>query len=312
MPGFYKKHGGHILSTAIDKYVYVIVKSRPDDWIVLSYSSLERVSKYEIDNIKHTLIRAVLKKIGMIDRGMEIHTIGDISLTNGGLGGSSAYTIGLVNALWLFIKQCPLNKQEIIDIASEIEIDILKKPIGQQDHYACACGGFNQIIFSDSNMLIAIPRRYGDRLEDCLILFEKKRSQDGSDILNKISKDIGKVDVERNLLDIKGYTEKAINALKSDDYEKFGYLLNQAWASKRKLPGVTTPEIDNIYDRAMKYASGGKVCGAGRGGHLLFYYQRENLLTKEGLKTALIDSVGLPHYDVKFDYQGTRIIFNDE
>ena len=142
-PDYYKNQGGLVLSSTIDKYIYVMVKKRFDDKIVAHYSKLERVDSP--DELKHDLIREALKLVG-IDKGIEISTTADIPSTGSGLGSSSSVTVGVLHALHAYKGDLP-TKEQLAQEACNIEIDILERPIGKQDQYAAVFGGLNLISF---------------------------------------------------------------------------------------------------------------------------------------------------------------------
>lgn len=297
---FYREHGGCVVSMAIDKYVYVIIKERFDDLIVLNYTQHEVVD--DISKIKHDLIRECLRFMG-VEKGVEITTLADIPSKGSGLGSSSAITIGLLNALMGYIGNSS-SHQELADMACHIEIDILKSPIGRQDQYACAFGGLNSIVFDKRGVAVApFPKdRYA--ITDNLFLHYIGETRHANTILQKQQDNIGKhTDA---LLKLKSLAEDVWSALGEEDYVKIGLAIGEGWDIKKSLAdSISNPEVDYIIDMAYNnYALGAKLLGAGGTGFVLSYVppDRRALFCK-----GMEDYRKLPF---KIDPFGTRIIFN--
>jgi len=297
---FYSKYGGLCVSFAIDKYVYVIVKERYDDLIVLNYTQHEIVNK--VDEIKHDLIRECLKWFPT-KGGIEITTLADIPSAGSGLGSSSAITVGLLTALATYNGHS-IPSKEVAEIACDIEIDILHSPIGKQDQYACAFGGFNTLHFLNDCVLVYNFDKKHYPIADNLFLHYTNTTRKSSGILTE-QKANTKANTN-NLLDIIGYASRLSNCIEEEKYDYVGIVLKETWKLKKQLSSnVSNTAIDAMVDMATTGgATGCKICGAGGGGFLLSYVPAEN---HPKFKTAMQDYRELPF---KIDQYGSRIIFN--
>jgi D-glycero-alpha-D-manno-heptose-7-phosphate kinase len=304
LKSFYQHEDGMVLSSAIDKYVYVIVKERFDDKIYINYSIKEIVN--DVSEIKHQLVREAMKKVG-VEKGVEITTLADIPSEGSGLGSSSTVTVGLLNALYNYAgKQVTL--EQIAREACEIEINICKKPIGKQDQYIAAYGGLNKITFhSDESVTVdKIPVFNKDLilLGSRLILFFTNKTRKADAILKKQKKTTGgNLEVLRQMRDFVPTLERS---LAKCNFNKLGKLLHENWKLKKSLVGsISNPEIDEMYNKAMDAgALGGKICGAGGGGFLLMCVPRAK---QDKVREALSDYREM-HF--MLDSFGSRIIFN--
>ena len=304
LKSFYHKEDGMVLSTAIDKYVYVIVKERFDDKIYINYSIKEIVD--DVSQIKHQLVREAMKKIG-IDKGVEITTLADIPSEGSGLGSSSTVTVGLLNALYNYVgKQVTL--EQIAREACEIEIDICGKPNGKQDQYAAAYGGLNKITFhSDESVTVdKVPLFNKDLilLGSRLLLFFTNKTRKADTILKKQKKTTG--DKRAILRRMKDFVPKLESSLGRSKFTVLGKLLHENWLLKKSLVGsISNPEINKMYKSAMDAgALGGKICGAGGGGFLLMYVPKAK---QDKVRKALS---GYRELHFMLDSFGSRIIFN--
>ena len=286
MKSFYHQEEGMVLSTAIDKYVYVIVKERFDDKIYINYSVKEIVD--DVSQIKHQLVREAMKKVG-IEKGVEITTLADIPSEGSGLGSSSTVTVGLLNALYNYAgKQVTL--EQIAREACEIEIEICGKPIGKQDQYIAAYGGLNKITFhSDESVSVdklPIFNKELILLGSRLLLFFTNKTRKADAILKKQKKITG--DNRDVLRDMKDFVPKLERSLGKSKFSMLGKLLHENWELKKSLVGsISNPEIDAMYNKAMDAgALGGKICGAGGGGFLLMYVPKAK---QDKVREALSD-----------------------
>ncbi|MEW6715382.1 MAG: GHMP kinase [Nitrospirota bacterium] len=304
LKSFYSLEDGMVLSAAIDKYIYVIVKERFDEKIYINYSVKEIVD--EVPEIKHDLVREAMKRTG-VSSGVEITTLADIPSEGSGLGSSSSVTVGLLNALYNF-KGIPVTSEHIAREACEIEIDICKKPIGKQDQYIAAYGGLNKITFhpDDSVSVSRLPvfnsklRRLGSNL----LLFFTNKTRKADVILEKQKES---TDSKREALRaMRDFVAKLEDYLIDDKFDELGRLLHENWILKKSLVNtISNPDIDDMYEKAIKAgALGGKICGAGGGGFLLLYIQRDK---QESVRHALKDYRELPFM---LDSYGSRIIYN--
>jgi D-glycero-alpha-D-manno-heptose-7-phosphate kinase len=304
LKSFYHHEDGMVLSSAIDKYVYVIVKERFDDKIYINYSIKEIVD--DISEIKHQLVREAMKKVG-IERGVEITTLADVPSEGSGLGSSSSITVGLLNALYNYSGR-QVTLEQIAREACEIEIDICKKPIGKQDQYIAAYGGLNKITFqSDESVLMSKVPVFNTNLlilGSRLLLFYTNKTRNADVILKKQNQ---KTDDKREILQkMKNFVPRLERSLKNYNFNRLGKLLHENWLLKKSLVGsISNSEIDDMYNTAMEAgALGGKICGAGGGGFLLVYVPKAK---QDHVRSALSDYRELPFM---LDSFGSRIIFN--
>ena len=304
LKSFYHHEDGMVLSTAIDKYVYVIVKERFDDKIYINYSIKEIVNS--VPEIKHQLVREAMKKVG-VEKGVEITTLADIPSEGSGLGSSSSITVGLLNALYNYAG-VQVTLERIAGEACEIEIDICKKPIGKQDQYIAAYGGLNRITFHpDESVSVSKLPVFNTNLlilGSRLLLFFTNKTRKSDVILKKQKQETEK---KRAVLsEMKNLVPKLEESLCNYKFNRLGKLLQDNWLLKKSLVGsISNPEIDIMYDKAMDAgALGGKICGAGGGGFLLMFVPKEK---QDKVRAALSEYRELPFM---LDSFGSRIIFN--
>lgn len=302
MAEFYKKDYGAVLGIGISKYVYVLVNERFESTIRASYSKTEIVETS--DKIQHNLIRESLLHFG-INNKIEVVTIADIPSTGTGLGSSSTTLVGLLNALSCYVNN-PLEKHELAEVSSEIEIDKLGQPIGKQDQYFAAFGGISYFRFNEDGTVkrekIQVSKNTLAELENNLVCYYTGVGRDSSKILeeqqNKISKN-------RNiLLEMRNQAEEGKKIIQQGDLTKFGEMLDDGWTLKKKLAdGITNENIEAYYDKALKAgALGGKLSGAGGGGFITFYCEKKH---QESLKAAM---AGLKEMKVNIDRFGSMAL----
>lgn len=273
-PAFYEEHGGAVLSTAINKYCYITCRYLPP---FFNYRYLIRYSRHEvtqtISEIKHPSARECLNFIEL-EHGVEIQHHADLPAMSG-LGSSSSFTVGLLNALYTLKGEMPTKKQLALD-AIHVEQNRIKENVGSQDQTVASFGGFNKIEFGGSQKVTVYPIILAqDRLhslEEHLMLFFTGSFRNASDIaVEQIKKTIEKTTELKTMLEM---VDESLNILcdNKDRLADFGKLLHESWMLKRALtPHITTSAIDAIYDTALKAgATGGKLLGAGGGGFILF------------------------------------------
>ncbi|MBQ7141167.1 MAG: GHMP kinase [Bacilli bacterium] len=304
LPSFYEKHGGCVLSTTIKKYMYITVHPSFDNKIALKYSKTEIVEKR--NEIEHNYFRQCLNDFNI--SGVEITSIADIPQGTG-LGSSSSFTVGLLNALYCYKREY-VSKEKLASEACEVEIDKLKNPIGKQDQYAAAYGGLNFYKFNKDGSVDVTPvlmnKESYNKLEDNLIMLYVGGIHSASEILKEQSKNVTSAkDKENNLLEMCKMTEKLKYELENNNIDYVGETLHKSWLLKKTLAkGISNPEIDKYYDLAIKNgATGGKLLGAGGCGFLLFYVPCEN---QEKFREAMKE---LKEVEFKFDHQGSVPIF---
>jgi len=300
IPKYYEKDYGAVTSTTINKYVYVTVNKKFIGKSRIAYKKYEEVDS--IGQISHPIIRECLKYLNIKDK-IEITTIADIP-GGTGLGSSSAFTVGLLNALHKY-QGYNANPKELAEEACHIEIDVLKEPIGKQDQHATAYGGFNHIIFTKDEVEvkpILLPERDLKFLNDSLSLHYTNITRSASNLLKKQTTSINNL----IFLRMRIVAENMYQHLKriDDDFKTFGECLHQAWELKKQIEGVSNDFINGYYKKAReKGALGGKLCGAGSGGFLLIM---SDLLRQGYTKTALAD---LKELRFKFEKNGSKIIY---
>jgi len=305
---FYKHEPGAVVSTAINKYIYIAVNSQFDGRIIINYSKTEIVNK--VSDIKNNLVREALGLTG-IKNGIHITSIADIPSEGTGMGSSSAYIVGLLNALYAF-KGKHVNAERLAEEACKIEIDILKKPIGKQDQYIAAYGGLQFIQFRPNDNvfvdpLICRPETI-KKLQKKLLLFYTGITRSADPILKKQTANMTKEEDKRKIMhEMVELAKKMRAALNSNHLDKFGEMLHENWILKTQMAkGVSTPMIDKWYKKALqKGVTGGKLLGAGGGGFLLFY-------APENKHSQIIKSFqDLTYQKFEFEPQGSKIIFVD-
>ena len=299
---YYKKYGGAVLTTAIDKFIYCIVKKRFDDMIYINYSIKEKVTK--VEDIKHDLVREAMNMVGIVN-GIEITFLSDIPAEGSGLGSSSAVTVGLLNALYQYIGvSMPLG--QLASKACRIEIDILKKPIGIQDQIITAYGGFRYLrLLSETQvetLKVNMNHETSDKLQASLMMFYTNQTRSADKILKKMNIKKNKEILDKN----KHLAVLGNQSLELGQFVAIGELMDNYWDLKKKLNNdVTNPEIDKMYKKAKKAgAIGGKILGAGGGGFMLLMVDPSN---QQKVREALKG-----HNELKFNFEpyGTRSIFN--
>lgn len=309
LPAYYREHGAAVVSTAINKYIYVTVNKRFDDSIRLSYTRTEIAER--LDDVKHEIVRAALRKTG-IERGVEITTIADIPAGTG-LGSSSTLTVGLLHALHAYADRFS-GAERLAREACEIEIDTLGQPIGKQDQYAAAYGGLNFIRFNRDESVLVEPiicqpatRR---RLVESLLLFYTHMQRRSSDILTEQVGKTRKGLANRELGLLVRLAEELRESLCDNRPEAMGKLLHRSWMIKRQIAsGISDPQIDEWYKAALDAgAEGGKILGAGGGGFLLLYCEPE----RQGEVVRRMEALGLRQIDFSFEGEGSRIIYVEE
>jgi len=301
---FYELEEGAVVSSAIDKFVYVIVKERFDKKIYLNYSKKEIVDS--VDEIQHDLMREAMRKTGILS-GVEITTLADIPSEGTGLGSSSTVTVGLLTALY-GIKGCNLPMEDIAEQACEIEIDIIGKPIGKQDQYIAALGGLRYFKFDHDgkveNEQLRIEPDSKLSFSKNLMLFYSNKTRQADPILREQIK--GTNDKLGTLKNMRFLADDACEALHAGNIGEIGTILYKGWEYKKKLAGsISNGPINKMYESALSAgAVGGKICGAGGGGFLLLYCEPENQF---GVKKALEPYSELPF---SLERYGSRIIFH--
>ena len=305
LPDFYRVEAGAVVSTAISKYMYIIVNKRFDDTIRVSYSMTEIVK--DVEQIQHPIVREALKLTG-ITKGIEVVSIADIPAGTG-LGSSSSFTVGLLNALYAY-KGVLKSAEELAKEACHIEIDIVGEPIGKQDQYITAYGGLRYIQFNPDETVFTRPIIYTnqsrDELSQNLLLFYSGETRAAGSTLREQKANTGqsdKLELLKRMRDMATELENHLNNNSPPDI--LGEFLHQGWMLKKQLStGISNDRIDEYYEKALNAgALGGKILGAGGGGFLLLYCPKENQVK---LQQALSD---LPLTRLLLEPEGSKIIY---
>jgi D-glycero-alpha-D-manno-heptose-7-phosphate kinase len=307
-PAWYRKHGGAVLAATIDKYCYITCRNLPpffEHRICVIYSKMEYCQT--IDEIAHPAVREVLRYVSY-DRGIEIHHDGDLPARSG-MGSSSAFTVGLLHALYA-LKGQMVSKHQLAMESIHLEQDILRETVGSQDQVLAAYGGVNHIAFLPHGEIsvrpMTITRERLHELNAHLMLFYTGIKRTASNIAESYVNGIE--DRKRQLRIMKDLVEESLSILSSDqDLSGFGDLLHEAWQAKRSLSSsVSNTYIDEIYDQALSAgAIGGKLAGAGGGGFLLLFVPPDR---QPEVRENLNKLIYVPF---KFEFSGSQIIFCD-
>ncbi|MEL0336181.1 MAG: GHMP kinase [Euryarchaeota archaeon] len=297
-----EQNGGRVTSLALNRYIHVIVNSRFDNKVRVSYSKMELVDNFE--EIEHELVREAMRITG-VTSGVEITTIADIPSRGTGLGSSSTVTVGLLNALHNFAGR-EVSAKQLAEEACKIEIDILGQPIGRQDQYAAAFGGVNSISFGTDGVVVKpldLSDDILDRLESEFTLVFTGMSRRASTVLSESPED--EADRLSRLRAIRAQADQARALLESGDLAGLGALLESAWQAKRGITAsVSNQELDALHDRIIALgASGAKLLGAGGGGFFLAHGDA-------GLRSQLTTEFGDLHrlIPLAIDFDGSKII----
>ncbi len=303
-PAYYRDHGGRVITSAIDRYIFVIVKDRFDDQIRVAYSKTEIVE--DIDELEHELVRECLRKTG-VRSGVEVATMADIPSSGSGLGSSSTVTVGMLNALYQYTGR-QVRAEQLAREACEIEIDILGKPIGVQDQYIAAYGGQRAVEFRRSGQVdvadLSMCRETKRELSNRLLMFYTNKTRKAESVLAEQSKNI-----ESKRTHLGGLGELAAESrmhLESGNLDEFGRCLDRGWRLKRELAaGISSSDIDQLYERAIQAgATGGKIAGAGGGGFLLLYCrQRQQAAVRAAMSS-------LKELDFNLEPEGSSVIYH--
>lgn len=313
IPSFWYKSEGHCISATIDKYVYVLVKKRFDDKIYLKYSENEVVDN--VDDIKHDFIRETLKFM-KVKGGIEVINWADIPTKGTGLGSSSSFLVGLLNALHTLNGDKP-TKHQIANEACYIEVNLCSKPIGYQDQQAAAYGGFNQMIFKSTV-------NTGDRREvkrfaftdhqlrdisNNLMLFYTGITRDSESVLTDQSNNIdNNKDTFRLMVENVELSKQFAEHLLQYKFDKIGEYLNRNWELKQNFSGkISNSEINALYKKGINAgAAGGKLLGAGGGGFIMFYVDHAFH------KNVLDELKDYRYMPIEIDPYGSRVLLNTE
>lgn len=301
---FFLQEEGCVLSSAIDKYIYVIIKQRYDKQIRVGYTRTELVS--QVDEIQHDLVRECLRYTG-IREGVEISTMGDIPSEGSGLGSSSTVTVGLLNAMYTYLGT-PVDQYQLARAACAIEIDILGSPIGEQDQMIAAYGGQRFIRFGRDGTTqvetLGLDAEQTRRLNQNLMLFFTNVTRKAGTVLQE---QVQRLDTNWEILrEMKCLALQTRASLAANELDEVGVMLHKSWLLKKQLAHkISNSAIDDLYETARRAgALGGKITGAGGGGYLLLYCPRDK---QDSVRAALRCCPELPFH---LERDGSKVIFN--
>lgn len=307
MRNYYCRKDGKVVCTAIDKFVYAIVKERFDDKIYINYSRKECVD--HIDEIQHDLVREAMRMTG-VKKGVEITTLADIPSSGSGLGSSSSITVALLHAFYAH-QNVLVTAEQLASNACRIEIDILKKPIGRQDQYAVAFGGLNRLTFRKGDHTVRTAIKMASaakrKFSSSLLLYFTGITRRADTILSKQTENLLTPETSGAMDEMVSLIDPFVDAMTREDIETCGELLAKNWKLKQTLAdGISNRTIEKMYQKAIDAgALAGKVAGAGGGGFLLLIVPRER---QNSVFEALESYRELPFM---VEESGSKVIFDD-
>jgi D-glycero-alpha-D-manno-heptose-7-phosphate kinase len=306
LPSYYREHTGFVISAAIDKYVFITVNQAFKPKLILKYSKLETVDC--INEVEHPILREALRFANLESPHLEIVSIADIPAGTG-LGSSGSFTTALLRALHALNKNL-VPPQELAEQACNIEMNILKEPIGKQDQYIAAFGGITCFHFMPDDRVQVEPLRISSEtlanLEDHLLLFFTGYTRSASELLRdqdtRSRQKEGEMTSNLHMVKELGYKSK--EALEQGDLGRFAALMHEHWENKKKRStGMTNLRINELYDLARENgALGGKLIGAGGGGFLMFYSEEKARLRR------VMREAGLSEVRMRFDFTGATVL----
>ena len=309
LPAYYSRYGGFAFSAGIDKYMFINV-NRPivDDLVRVKYTKSEIVTHR--DQLQHDIAREAMSMLG-IENALEIISLADVPAGTG-LGSSSCYAVGLLNALHSLKREyTPL--EQLAQEACRLEIDILKKPIGKQDQYMAAFGGLTILEIDKDGKVKVKPANISeetiDNLNRNILIYYTQVQRNADEILEEQSQSIikGQKNVTESMHYLKEIGHKMVEAMETGNITDAGLLLDSHWQHKRRISSkMSNPYIDEIYATAKQNgALGGKISGAGGGGFFLFYIEKDHPKFRSAMK-----KFGLREMRYRFDYEGTKVLVN--
>ncbi len=304
-PSWYNKYGGQVISTTIDKYIYITLRQLPpffEHKHRIVYAKTEKVNN--INKIQHPSVREILRYY-KVKTGLEIHYDGDLPARSG-LGSSSAFTVGLINSISSNLKMRK-SKKQIASEAIYIEQKMIKEIVGSQDQVATSYGGLNRIMFTKNNFKVKkvnVSKSKLDLFEKNLLLIFTGVTRQAPKVAHSYVKKIDLIDKKLNL--INDCVNSFIKTLTNGNLDDLGYLLDYSWNIKKSFSKEVSNEfLDKVYNIAKNNgALGGKLLGAGAGGFFLFYAKKEN---HSKILRSLKNFTNVPF---KFENDGTKIIFS--
>ncbi len=315
LPAYYERYGGAVVSTTIDKHFYVFLQVSGDEGMQITSSDYRTFYRHDADTPllfdgDLSLPRAILSHFGLA-RGISMFLASEIP-PGTGLGSSSTVAVAIVKAVTT-ARGLFLSKQQIAELACQIEIEKLREPIGKQDQYAAAFGDLNFIQFTAKGVTVEplnISPETRRSLEKNILLFFTGATREASSILRAQKKSSEENDqhVLQALDAVKAMAWEMKACLEQGDLSRVGHLLHLSWQHKKKFaPGISTGLIDECYELALQNgALGGKVTGAGGGGFLMLYCEP----ACQPAVTHALKAKGLARMDLRFESEGARVLLN--
>jgi D-glycero-alpha-D-manno-heptose-7-phosphate kinase len=317
LPDFYTRSAGRVVSATINKYVYVLINPTPLlEKFTVKYQKTEIVDHPK--ELEHTRIREALLDLGLTKETLEIGTFADLP-SRTGLGSSSAFSVALLKALHAHAGR-PLSREEAAEAACRLEIELLGEPIGKQDQYAAAYGGFNVFDFRPDHSVgaetLPVSAEAQKKLENSIVMFYTGVTRDASSVLSEQKKNtVNSEEKFKTLQDMAGQVEEFKNLLLKADIKGMGRMLREGWEKKKSLAGgISNGPLNAMHDAGMNAgAFGGKVLGAGGGGCLFFFApseKKDNILASLVATSKLQNLDGAKEIPVKFTRSGSEIILH--
>jgi D-glycero-alpha-D-manno-heptose-7-phosphate kinase len=308
LASYYSRHGGFVISAAIDRHVYIAINRTFTDDYFLKYAALERVE--QIGEIEHPIIRTALE-LHPIGPSLEIVSVADIPAGTG-LGSSGTFTVGLLRALHAY-KREPVTSGDLAEEACHVEIDLLDRPAGKQDQYIAAFGGITCFEIEPDGRVhvspLTITTATLHELEEHLLMFFTGYSRRAEELLDDQRRrtEAGDESMVEALRSVEELGKQIRVALESGDAHAFGSLMHEHWVRKReRSQGMSRPEIDEAYEAAIANgAVGGKLTGAGGGGFLVVYAHDPKAVRKK------MAELGLPEVRFGFDHDGSTLLVRE-
>jgi len=309
LPAYASRHGGFVISAAIDKYVYVCANRRFYSDIRLAYAKTEIAP--ELDRIEHPIFREALRLVG-IERGIELVSVADLP-SNSGLGSSSSFTVALLNALHAYRRDY-VSSRQLAEEACHLEIDVLREPCGRQDQYIAAFGGVAAMHFHPDGSVEIEPVRARpevlDELEQNLVVVYSGTERPARVVLAEQGAKLDELDEDATsrMHRIKALGHEVLRLLETGEVDLYGELLQEHWTAKRRVTSsMSDGTLDEHYEAARRAgAIGGKLMGAGGGGFFMFY-------VRPGERRSFVEAMaarGLRLLRFRFDEGGARIVAN--
>ena len=305
LPSYYNQKSGMVVSATINKYLYISLNKKFDDSIRVSYSITENVNS--INDLKHDIVKHTLEYFD-ITKGIELASISDLPSNGTGMGASSAFAVGLIKALEAYkFSNDYLCKSSLAELACIIEIDLCKKPIGKQDQYACAFGGFNSHLFEQkgvSTKNISLDEDIVNYLESNLILLHTSKGRSANDILANQNKKMLENDKSfQNMQQMVELAKQFEIDLSKKDLKYFGEMLDYSWQLKKEVSDdISNLEIDEMYQDAKNCgATGGKLLGAGGGGFMMLF---ADPVAQKKISEKFYNN---KPFNFKFDFDGSKV-----